>query len=47
MQVKVIGIDANNRINLSIKQTAPPPPKPERRPGPPSSAPGRGRDAAH
>lgn len=34
MQVKVIGIDANNRINLSIKQTAPPPPKPERRPGP-------------
>lgn len=34
VQVKVIGIDANNRINLSIKQTAPPPPKPERRPGP-------------
>ena len=33
VQVKVIGIDANNRINLSIKQTAPPPPKPERRPG--------------
>lgn len=46
VQVKVIGIDANNRINLSIKQTAPPPPKPERAARPPSSAPGRGRDAA-
>ena len=34
VQVKVIGIDANNRINLSIKQTTPPPPKPERRAGP-------------
>jgi S1 RNA binding domain protein len=33
--VKVIGIDANNRINLSIKQAAPPPPRPERRPGGP------------
>lgn len=32
--VKVIGIDANNRINLSIKQAAPPPPRPERRPRP-------------
>ena len=32
--VKVIGIDANNRINLSIKQALPPPPRPERRPGP-------------
>ncbi len=30
--VKIIGIDANNRINLSIKQAAPPPPRPERRP---------------
>ncbi len=30
--VKVIGIDDNNRINLSIKQAAPPPPRPERRP---------------
>ncbi len=29
--VKIIGIDANNRINLSIKQAAPPPPRPERR----------------
>ncbi len=28
--VKVIGIDGNNRINLSIKQAAPPPPRPER-----------------
>jgi S1 RNA binding domain protein len=33
--VKVIGIDANNRINLSIKQASPPPPRPERRPGGP------------
>ena len=32
--VKVIGIDANNRINLSIKQTLPPPARPERRPAP-------------
>ena len=32
--VKVIGIDGNNRINLSIKQAAPPPPRPERRPAP-------------
>lgn len=32
--VKVIGIDANNRINLSIKQAAPPPPRPERKPRP-------------
>ena len=30
--VKIIGIDENNRINLSIKQAAPPPPRPERRP---------------
>ena len=30
--VKVIGIDDNNRINLSIKQAAPPPARPERRP---------------
>ena len=30
--VKVISIDDNNRINLSIKQAAPPPPRPERRP---------------
>jgi len=38
--VKVIGIDANNRINLSIKQAAPPPPRPERRftPRPASNA---------
>ena len=34
VKVKVIGVDANNRINLSIKQAAPPPPRPERRPGP-------------
>lgn len=31
VKVKVIGIDANNRINLSIKQAAPPPARPERR----------------
>lgn len=34
VKVKVIGIDANNRINLSIKQAAPPPPRPEHRPSP-------------
>ena len=34
VKVKVIGVDANNRINLSIKQAAPPPPRPERRAGP-------------
>ena len=33
VKVKVIGIDANNRINLSIKQALPPPPRPERRSG--------------
>ena len=31
VKVRVIGVDANNRINLSIKQAAPPPPRPERR----------------
>ena len=30
--VKVIGIDENNRINLSMKQVLPPPARPERRP---------------
>ena len=34
VKVKVIGIDDNNRTNLSIKQALPPPPRPERRPGP-------------
>ena len=34
VQVKVIGIDDNNRINLSIKQALPPPTRPERRSGP-------------
>ena len=34
VKVKVIGIDVNNRINLSIKQALPPPPRPERRSGP-------------
>ena len=34
VKVKVIGVDANNRINLSIKQAAPPPSRPERRSGP-------------
>lgn len=32
--IKVIGIDTAGRINLSIKQVAPPPPRPERRSGP-------------
>ena len=43
VKVKVIGIDANNRINLSIKQALPPPPRPERRaatrPGGPNNRP--------
>lgn len=30
VKVKVISVDENGRINLSIKQTLPPPPKPER-----------------
>lgn len=30
VKIKVINIDENNRINLSIKQTLPPPPRPER-----------------
>ena len=30
VQVKVISVDENNRINLSIKQTTPPPPRGER-----------------
>ena len=29
VKVKVIGIDDNNRINLSIKQALPPPPRPD------------------
>ena len=40
VQVKVIGIDDSNRINLSIKQALPPPPRPERRPGPRPGGPG-------
>ncbi len=31
VKVKVIGIDDNNRINLSIKKATEPPPQPERR----------------
>ena len=31
VKVKVIGIDVNNRINLSIKQALPPPPRRVRR----------------
>ena len=34
VKVKVIGIDENNRINLSIKKAMDPPPQPERRPRP-------------
>lgn len=30
VKVKVIGIDESNRINLSIKKVAPPPPRPQR-----------------
>ena len=41
--VKVISIDENNRINLSIKQAAPPPARPERRPNGPRPANGAPR----
>ena len=47
VKVKVIGVDASNRINLSIKQAAPPPPPPPRperrqsRPGSGSNPPAR------
>ena len=34
VKVKVIGVDANNRINLSNKPAAPPPPRAERHSGP-------------
>ncbi len=50
--VKIIGIDDNNRINLSIKQAVPPPARPERRPPARPAAPrpegdrGRGRWSA-
>lgn len=33
VKVKVIGIDDNNRINLSIKKAMDPPPRPQGRPG--------------
>ena len=52
-EVKVIGVDASNRINLSIKQAAPPPPRPERhqprpyrRPDPPARRPSPSRPFA-
>ena len=35
VKVKIIGIDQAKRINLSIKQALPPPPRPERRSGGP------------
>lgn len=41
VQVKVISVDENHRINLSIKQTLPPPPRPER----PARRPGGDRGA--
>lgn len=34
VKVKVIGIDENNRINLSIKKAMDPPPRPQRTGGP-------------
>lgn len=39
VKVKVIGVDANNRINLSIKQAVPPPPHSERRQSRPGNRP--------
>ncbi len=38
VKVKVVGIDDNGRINLSIKKTADPPPRQARRPAPPPAA---------
>ena len=38
VKVKVIGIDPNGRINLSIKKTADPPARPARRSPPPPAA---------
>ena len=54
VKVKVIGVDANNRINLSIKQAAPPPPprqerrqpRPDRGPNPPPRRPAPNRPFA-
>ena len=53
VKVKVIGVDANNRINLSIKQALPPPsppsrperrqPRPDRRSDSPARHPASGR----
>ncbi len=37
VKVKIIGIDPNGRINLSIKKTADPPARPNRRSAPPSA----------
>lgn len=43
VKVKIIGIDQANRINLSIKQVAPPPPRPQRPAGGPRPNGGNGR----
>ncbi|MDU1324046.1 MAG: S1 RNA-binding domain-containing protein [Clostridiales bacterium] len=40
VKVKVIGIDDNNRINLSIKKAMDPPPRPPRPAGPGAPRPG-------
>ncbi len=46
VKVKVIGVDANNRINLSIKQALPPPPRPEPLPPPTGRRPPQKRPPA-
>ena len=43
VKVKVIGIDDNNRINLSIKKAMDPPPRPQRTGGPGAPRQGGGR----
>jgi S1 RNA binding domain protein len=47
VKVKVIGIDDNNRINLSIKKAMDPPPRPPRPRGQGAPRPGAPRRAAH
>lgn len=44
VKVKIISVDESNRINLSIKQTLPPPPRQERQGGRPQRT-GGSRDA--
>lgn len=47
VKVKVIGIDQNNRINLSIKKVTEPPPRPAGGPGRPRSGGGAPRQGGY